>query len=103
MAAVVQHQDVEAVTSALEQSGLSVVQMPSKGGFLRRGNATLLIGLAEGSEEDAVNALRENSQHRVEYPTSPIPQLPGIKPKPIPVQVGGATIFTFEVETWEEF
>jgi uncharacterized protein YaaQ/ribosomal protein L19E len=103
MAAVIQHQDVEPVTRALEQIGLSVVQIPSKGGFLRRGNVTLLIGLAEGSEEEAVNTLKENSQHRVEYQSALIPELPGVRPTPVPVKVGGATIFTFEVETWEEF
>ena len=103
MTAIIQESDFEAVNQALHQEGFGVAHLPSTGGFLSRGNVTLLIGLPEGSEEAVVNILKENCFQRVEYIAAPIPEMSGVMPEPISVTVGGATIFMFEVEAWEEF
>ncbi len=103
MMAIIHESDFESASAALAEQGLSFVHLPSVGGFLRQGNVTLLIGLPEGCEERVVNALEESCQQRVEYVASPIPEMRGIMPEPVPNTVGGATIFTFEVEHWEEF
>ena len=58
--AVVQEQDIDTATRALEALGLPVVFLSSAGGFLGRRNATLLIGLSEGREEDAIKSLFSN-------------------------------------------
>ncbi len=102
MLAVVQDQDIEPATSALEPLGASVVYMASAGGFLGRKNATLLIGLPEGYEADAVKALENSCRQRVEYLTMPLEGSPLPMPTPIPVTVGGATVFTLPVERLEE-
>ncbi len=103
MTAIIQQSDFEAASAALHLQGFSLVHLPSTGGFLSRRNATLLIGLPEGSEETVIAALRESCRQRVEYLAAPIPEIGGALTKPIPVTIGGATIFTFEVEAWEEF
>ncbi len=102
MLAVVQEQDVDAATRALEPSGASVVYMASAGGFLGRKNATLLIGLPEGGEGGALKALETSCRQRVEYLTMPLEGSPMPMPTPIPVTVGGATVFTLPVERFEE-
>ncbi len=102
MLAVLQEQDVEVATRALERLGASVVYMASAGGFLGRKNATLLIALPEGHEDQALKVLETSCRQRVEYLTMPLEGSPLPMPTPIPVTVGGATVFTFPVEKSEE-
>ena len=103
MFAVVQDQDKDTAMRTLSQLGLPVVFLSSTGGFLGRRNATLLIGLQPGREEDAVRSLEEACRQRIEYLTLPLEGSPLPMPTPVPVTVGGATIFTLPVEHFEEF
>jgi CPA1 family monovalent cation:H+ antiporter len=103
LAAVIQEQDFENAISSLTKLGLSVTHLPTVGGFLGRRNITLLIGLSEGQAEMAVRALNQSCKRRVEYLASPLEGTPLPFPAPMPVTVGGATIFTFEVERYVEF
>ncbi|UCD97489.1 MAG: Na+/H+ antiporter [Chloroflexota bacterium] len=103
LGAVIQEQDLENALSVLSKMGFSVTHLPSTGGFLGRRSVTLLIGLAEGQEKTAVDALSSSCKKRVEYVSTPIDIGPSPFPNPIPVNVGGATIFVFEVDRYEEF
>lgn len=100
--AVIQEQDIEQASRALEALGTPVVRFASSGGFLGRRNATLLIGLPEGMEESLVEELRNTCRQRVEYMTMPMEGAPLPLPAPVPVSVGGATIFALPVERFEE-
>jgi uncharacterized protein YaaQ len=100
--AVVQEQDIEQATSAAEALGAPVVYLASTGGFLGCRNATLLIGLPEGLENNLVEALHNTCRQRVEYLTMPVEGTPMPLPTPVPVTVGGATIFALPVEHFEE-
>ncbi len=102
MLAVIQDQDLDAATRALEPLGAPAVYLSSAGGFLGRRNSTLLIGLPEGREEDALKALHASCRQRVEYLTMPLEGSPLPMPSPVPVTVGGATIFALPVERFEE-
>ena len=101
--AVVQDQDVDTATRALEPLGGTVVFMSSTGGFLGRRNATLLIGLPVDREAEALESLRTSCRQRVEYMTMPVEGAPMPMPAPIPVTVGGATGFALPVERFEVF
>lgn len=102
MLAVVQDQDLDAATRALQPLSAPVVYLASAGGFLGRRNSTLLIGLPEGREEEALKALRESCRQRVEYLSMPLEGSPLPMPTPVPVTVGGATVFVLPVERFEE-
>ncbi len=102
MLAVVQEQDVDVATRALSKLNLPVAFLSSAGGFLGRRNATLLIGLRQGNEEDALKALEESCRQRIEYLSLPMEGSPLPMPTPVPVTVGGATGFTLPVERFEE-
>jgi uncharacterized protein YaaQ len=102
MFAVIQAQDVRKATQALERVGIQITLLPSTGGFLGRRNTTLMIGLAQTEEELAVSVIHENCKQRVEYVSTPLEGAPLPIPIATPVTVGGATIFTFEVEIYEE-
>jgi uncharacterized protein YaaQ len=100
--AVVQEQDLDAATRALEPLGAPVVYIYSAGGFLGRRNATVLVGLPESNEEQALEVLRTTCRQRVEYLTLPMEGTPLPLPAPVPVTVGGATVFALPVERFEE-
>jgi CPA1 family monovalent cation:H+ antiporter len=101
--AVIQEQDLENSLSVLTKVGFSVTHLPSSGGFLGRRSITLLIGLSAGQEESVVEALNRSCKKRVEYVSAPLEAGPMPIPNPIPVTVGGATVFVFDVERFEEF
>ncbi len=102
MTAVIQEQDLDTATAALQKLGLTVEHLASSGGFLGRRNATLLVGMDIGQEEMAVNALSQVCRRRVEYIATPMEGSPLPFPSPTPITVGGATIFVFDVEHYEE-
>jgi uncharacterized protein YaaQ len=103
MTAVVQEQDADLATRALEKIQAPVVHLSSTGGFLGRRNYTLLIGLPDGLEQEVLNVLRSSCRQRVEYLAMPLEGSPLPMPSPVPVTVGGATIFILPVERFEEF
>jgi len=102
MLAIVQEQDLDTATRALAKLNLPVVFLSSAGGFLGRRNATLLVGLRPGREEDAIKVLEVSCKQRIEYLTLPLEGSPLPMPTPVPVTVGGATVFALPVEHFEE-
>ena len=102
LTAIVQEQDVDVAERALAVLEMPVIRLASTGGFLGRRNATLLIGLPEGFEEQALAALRKSCRQRVEYLAIPMEGAPLPLPTPVPVTVGGAKVFALPVERYEE-
>jgi uncharacterized protein YaaQ len=100
--AVVQAQDAEVAKEAMAKLGLTVERLPSVGGFLGRRNATLMIGLPEEQREAAVEALNQSCRQRIEFIAVPLESAPLPLPTPTPITVGGATVFSLEVEQYEE-
>lgn len=102
MTAVIQEQDVDAAMQALKKQGITTTRLASLGGFLGRRSATLLIGLVTGQEESVIEILRQNCRTRIEYITIPLEGSPLPLPAPTPITVGGATIFVFDIDRYEE-
>jgi len=103
MAVVIQEADLENALASLSKLGFSVARLPSTGGFLSRKNVTLLIGMQTGRQEAAVKALQNSCKRRVEFVSSPLRGNAFPMPEPTQITVGGATIFMFEVESYDEF
>jgi uncharacterized protein YaaQ len=103
MIAVVQAQDADSSFETLKGLGVSVTRLSSVGGFLGRKNVTLLIGLADEKKNNVMSALQENCRQRVEYIAVPLESAPLPLPTPTPITVGGATIFSLDIEQFEEF
>ncbi|MBO9308624.1 MAG: cyclic-di-AMP receptor [Chloroflexi bacterium] len=57
--AIIMADAVEATSRALVERKFPVTQIASMGGFLRRGNTTLVIGVDEAQVEDVIAAIRE--------------------------------------------
>lgn len=59
MLMVVRDNDAEKIVQELVQNGFRVTRMASTGGFLRRGNATLLAGVEDDQVDEVVSILRK--------------------------------------------
>jgi len=101
MAVVIQEQDVENTLSSMNKLGVLATRLSSSGGYFGHPNVTLLIGLEHGQEKMVVGALEKACHQRVEYLAAPVEGFPPGLAEPIQVMIGGATIFTFEVERFE--
>jgi len=103
MTVFVQELDAENAVQALTKLGISVTRLPSKGGFLKRGNVTLMIGASSGLVDIVVRTITNSCKSRIEFVNTLFPSASIPMPKPVEVQVGGATVFVFEVEDYAEF
>jgi uncharacterized protein YaaQ len=56
--AIIGEADAESVVTALVAHQYPVTRLSSTGGFLRRGNVTVLVGVDEGSIESALDVIR---------------------------------------------
>lgn len=100
---VVQGQDADLAIDSLVNGGFTVTRLPSVGGFLGRKNATLMVGVAEDQKDKAIEILNNNCRQRVAFIAVPMENSPLPMPAPTPVTIGGANVFSLEVEHYEEF
>lgn len=57
---ILQDSDKDNVTSALTDEGYRVTIFPSTGGFFRRGNATIMIGVEDEEHQKAIELIKNN-------------------------------------------
>ena len=82
--ALLRDADGEEVLKALLNADYRVTRIASTGGFMRRGNSTLLIGVEKEQVEAAVQLIRDHSAPAID---------PGLK---------RATIFVLKVDQFEQ-
>jgi uncharacterized protein YaaQ len=100
---IMQDQDVDQVQRGLQKINLTSSILSSTGGFLGQKNTTLLIGCTEIQFREVESVLQENCRQRVGYmpvgmSTNPENMLMAAS---LPILIGGATVFSFEVESQE--
>lgn len=102
--AVVQDEDVSHLTEELGKNEFKVTRLASTGGFLRSGNTTLIIGV-EKEKVDVVFGIIETICKTRKITTSLTSStLTGdtYVPYPLETKIGGATVFTLNVERYEK-
>lgn len=100
---VVQGQDADLAIESLQRESFSVTRLPSVGGFLGRKNVTLMVGVDDDHKEKAIEILNKKCRQRIAFIAVPMENSPLPMPAPTPVTIGGASIFSIEVEHYEEF
>ncbi len=103
--AIVSSDDGNVVMRELNNEGFSVTKMASTGGFLRKGNITLLVGTEEEKVDDVIKVISKFSAKRKQIVFTPEPYINGAvgyASTPAEVEVGGATIFVVDVERFEK-
>lgn len=64
--AVIHEEDVSPLSQALTEAGFRMTKIASTGGLLRRGSATLLIGVEDDQVEQVLQMLREHCGQQAE-------------------------------------
>ena len=57
---VMRDEDTEPVSQSLIQAGFRVTRIASTGGFLRRGQSTMMIGIDDEKVQEAIQVIRES-------------------------------------------
>ncbi len=99
--AVVQADDATAVMQAMNQAGYRVTRIATQGGWLRRENVTLLIGVDDAQVNHVLDILRRTSQRRTTFINVTAEVAGMFSVQPLEVEVGGATVFVLDVERFE--
>ena len=103
---IVHSDDAEALIRVLEQKGHRCTLISTTGGFLREGNATVLVGVAEDQVGQVLDVIKESCHSRTQL-VSPLPPVAEAGefyiPRPVEVQVGGATVFVLDVMRSEKY
>lgn len=60
MTMIIQDKDSDGVIEALVEQGQSVTRMASTGGFLRKGNVTLMVGVEPGQIDSIIELLKQH-------------------------------------------
>ncbi len=99
--AIVQEDDADKLLDDLMAAGHRATLISTTGGFLREGNATVLVGVEDHVVPQVMRIIQATCSARKQYVT-PLPPIlePGefYVPQPVEVQVGGATVFVLCVE-----
>jgi uncharacterized protein YaaQ len=102
--AIVHNEDAGALVDALSEKEFRATRVSSSGGFLKRTNATVFLGVEEDDVEEVISIVRENCTSRTQV-VNPMPPImePGefFMPYPLEVEVGGATVFVVPVDRFE--
>jgi uncharacterized protein YaaQ len=87
---VVQNEDADAVVDALLEDDFRATRLASTGGFLRRGNTTLMIGADEDQVDRVLDLIRQHARSGT-----------------VPAEEGGATppaaatVFVLDLEEYQ--
>ena len=103
---VVNQDDTSPLMDALTVDGHRATVISTTGGFLREGNATLLLGVSDEDVGNVLEIIQANCHTRVAFanPLLPTTELGALHaPMPIEVQVGGAVVFVLDVERLERY
>lgn len=96
---IVQAYDTDKLLRAVVDSGLRATKISSVGGFLRMGNATILMAVKSNDVTRAIDLIRENCQSRVEVKIEPaMTEYMDWYPAGVhDVTVGGAVVFVLPI------
>lgn len=104
--AIVQDKDSNQLSTEFNQANIRATKLSTTGGFLKAGNTTFLIGIEDDKVQEALDLVKENCQSREQYMTSPVSldvNMDSYFSVPVPIQVGGATVFILPVESFHQF
>ena len=101
---IVSDQDADRLMQRMVEQGAPATKIGSTGGFLRRGNVTIISGVEAGAVDKIVEIVREECHARKEFvPVQTLPFLGdgGFSAEPVEVRAGGAIMFVLDVARFE--
>ena len=105
--AIVRNDNQDTVTSALAKAGFSITKLSTTGGFLRKGNITLMICTEDEKVDEAIEIIKNECGERqkimIDMPFISGVNMVNYSTMPTQIEVGGATIFVTDVVRFEKF
>lgn len=108
--AILQEDDYESTITALNEHGYFVTKLSSSGGFLKKKNITILIGVDSSRYVELMDLLKGRAGKRIKTVFSTPSLFPGANPEitlsssvPMQVETGGVTVFTMSLDSLEKF
>jgi len=101
---IVSDTDADGLVRAMVERGYPATKIGSTGGFLRRGNTTVLSGVEADRVDDVISLVRRLCPVRTELLAISALPLAGEIPfvnEPVEVRAGGAVIFVLDIERFE--
>jgi len=106
LVSIVNSDDGRGLTDVLMREGYRATTISTTGGFLRQGNATILVGTEDEKVDAVLEVIRSNCRTRTQYvnPLPPIMESGELyMPSPVEVQIGGAVVFVLNVDRTERY
>src|SRR5699024_3710503 len=104
--AVVQDKDSNRLITCLSGGNFQTTQLATTGGMTIEEKTTLMIGCEDEHVDYALSIIKDNCTQR-EQMVAPISPMGGNAdsyiPKPVKVEVGGATVFILPIESFFRF
>ena len=103
--AIVNNDDSAVVSSALTREGYTVTKLSTTGGFLMVGNTTFLIGAEDNTVAKAKEIIKNHSKRRTTVTSTTTGFGTGLREDDFEneIPVGGAIVFTLDVEDVDKF
>lgn len=103
--AVVQEDDYDATVSQLNKNGFFVTMLSSTGGFWKKKNITIMLGVPADQLDKALEILKQCAGKRKQTVAMPTgSQYAAAMPSvPVNVELGGVTVFVMDLEKLEKF
>ena len=101
---IVSDTDADGLVRAMVEHGYPATKIGTTGGFLRRGNTTLLSGVEADAVDRVIGLVRRLCPVRSELLALSALPLAGEIPflsEPVEVRAGGAIVFVLDVERFE--
>lgn len=100
--AIINKRDAGEVCDALAENRFSFTKMATTGGFLKDGNATLLIGTQDEQVDEVLEIIRKHCAQRMEAIPAVVSGMLSYGYYKTEVPVGGATVFVTPIERFEK-
>lgn len=101
--AIVSNDDSAELSNALNKENFQVTKLATTGGFLRAGNTTLIIGIRDDELDAVIQIISNECKQRTEVvPSTASYDIGRYASFPVEVQVGGATVFVLDVESFHK-
>lgn len=100
--AVVEDDDAPRLMDALIENDFSATKLASTGGFLLKGNTTLMIGVTDDRVSHVFDIVKETCVRRKKLMPQATSEIPTSMSLPIEVESGGATIFVLSVDQFHK-
>lgn len=104
--AIVQDKDSNRLSAEFVDANIQATKLSTTGGFLKAGNTTFIIGIADERVDEVLKIIKETSHTREQFMTPPVSldnTVGGESTYPVEVQVGGATVFVLPVDQFHRF